>query len=216
MKNTKGCHHTIPDLHAKFNSQVLTDPYDKAEAINQYFTSVYTKKDLASAKHCSKKKKHRDNHHHIHGRRIVQTTDCHRSEQVLWTRQHLWYSTQGRCSYLAVPLAKIFNTSLQLGCVPVDWKSANITQLFKNGSKHQPSNYRSISQTSLVVNLFTRHWICSKWNPHNHSWSKSYAKELKELHVGWQSISQKYKFLTLCLIYRIIHSLDCIQFRNFF
>lgn len=34
----------------------------------------------------------------------------------------------------------------------------------------------------------TTHWICFKWNPHNHSWGKSYAEELKEL--GWELISQ--------------------------
>lgn len=53
----------------------------------------------------------------------------------------------------AKPLTALFNKSLQLGVIPDDWKLANVTPIFKKGSKTLPSNYRPISLTSVVCKL---------------------------------------------------------------
>jgi len=42
----------------------------------------------------------------------------------------------------------IFNRSLDDGIVPQDWKMPNVTPLFKEGSRHDPGNYRPVSLTS--------------------------------------------------------------------
>ena len=44
----------------------------------------------------------------------------------------------------------MFNLSLEEGIVPSEWKEANITQLFKKGSRNKPENYRPVSLTSVV------------------------------------------------------------------
>lgn len=46
--------------------------------------------------------------------------------------------------YLAKLLTKLFNLSLHLGQISMDWKSANITPIFKKGNKHLPTSYRPI------------------------------------------------------------------------
>ena len=51
------------------------------------------------------------------------------------------------------PLAKVFNLSLEEGTVPSEWKEANITRLFKKGSRNKPENYRPVSLTSVVCKL---------------------------------------------------------------
>ena len=51
------------------------------------------------------------------------------------------------------PLAKLFNLSLEEGIVPSEWKEANITSLFKKGSRNKPENYRPVSLTSVVCKL---------------------------------------------------------------
>ena len=48
----------------------------------------------------------------------------------------------------------IFNASLTQGKLPLDWKSAFITPIFKKGSCTDPSNYRSISLTCICCKIF--------------------------------------------------------------
>ena len=47
----------------------------------------------------------------------------------------------------------IFNRSLDDGIVPQGWKMANVTPVFKKGSRHDPDNYRPVSLTSHVGKL---------------------------------------------------------------
>ena len=47
----------------------------------------------------------------------------------------------------------MFNLSLEEGIVPSEWKEANITPLFKKGSRNKPDNYRPVSLTSVVCKL---------------------------------------------------------------
>ncbi|XP_041483858.1 uncharacterized protein LOC121430607 [Lytechinus variegatus] len=51
---------------------------------------------------------------------------------------------------LCVPLAYIFNKSLEEGIVPTDWKLAHVIPIFKKGSRSKPNNYRPISLTSTA------------------------------------------------------------------
>jgi hypothetical protein len=54
---------------------------------------------------------------------------------------------------LAPALSMIFNDSLQSGVVPKDWKLANVTPIFKKGSKGNPGNYRPVSLTSIACKI---------------------------------------------------------------
>ena len=54
---------------------------------------------------------------------------------------------------ISIQLAIFFNLSLEEGIVPSEWKEANITQLFKKGSRNKPENYRPVSLTSVVCKL---------------------------------------------------------------
>ena len=51
---------------------------------------------------------------------------------------------------ICTPLAIFFNLSLEEGIVPSEWKEANITPLFKKGSRNKPDNYRPVSLTLAV------------------------------------------------------------------
>lgn len=53
-------------------------------------------------------------------------------------------------------LCLIFSKSLSCNEIPEDWKIANVTPIFKKGSRKLTSNYRPISLTSLVVKLLER------------------------------------------------------------
>ena len=51
------------------------------------------------------------------------------------------------------PLKIIFDKSLRTGEVPIEWREANFTLLFKKGSKLVRSNYRPVSLTSVICKI---------------------------------------------------------------
>ena len=57
---------------------------------------------------------------------------------------------------LAFPLTTIFRVSYNSGCIPQEWKLANVVPIFKKGSKCEVENYRPISLTCLVMKIFER------------------------------------------------------------
>jgi hypothetical protein len=54
---------------------------------------------------------------------------------------------------LALPLKIIFETSFRLKNLPFEWKSANISAIFKKGSKLDICNYRPVSLTCICCKL---------------------------------------------------------------
>ncbi|KAK2147931.1 hypothetical protein NP493_3311g00001 [Ridgeia piscesae] len=57
---------------------------------------------------------------------------------------------------ISIPLATVFNLSLEEGIVPLEWKEANIIILFKKGSRNKSENYRPVSLTSVICKLLER------------------------------------------------------------
>ncbi|KFQ39647.1 hypothetical protein N332_02163, partial [Mesitornis unicolor] len=66
---------------------------------------------------------------------------------------------------LAKPLSIIYQQSWLTGEVPVYWKLANVTLIYKRGWKEDPGNYRPVSLTSvpgkmmeqIILSAITRH-----------------------------------------------------------
>ena len=61
------------------------------------------------------------------------------------------YATQ-----LAQILHNIFQLSVDCSQVPEAWKNANVTAIFKKGSRTEAANYRPISLTSVASKLLER------------------------------------------------------------
>ena len=62
---------------------------------------------------------------------------------------------------LTAPLSSLFQLSLDKGSVPLDWKKAIISPIFKKGDKCLPSNYRPVSLT-CVVSKVLEHIVTSQ------------------------------------------------------
>uniref|UniRef100_A0A8B9CEL4 Reverse transcriptase domain-containing protein n=1 Tax=Anser brachyrhynchus TaxID=132585 RepID=A0A8B9CEL4_9AVES len=66
---------------------------------------------------------------------------------------------------LAKPLSIIYRQSWLSGEVPVDWRLANVTPIYKKGRRVDPGNYRPVSLTSvpgklmeqIILSVITRH-----------------------------------------------------------
>ena len=66
---------------------------------------------------------------------------------------------------LAPILTIIFSKSLQTGIVPDDWKTANVSAVFKKGQRYDPANYRPVSLTCLCCKML-EHIIVSNVMKH--------------------------------------------------
>jgi len=54
---------------------------------------------------------------------------------------------------ISYPLMLIFNCSLRNNKLPEDWRCANVTAIYKKGSKSEVNNYRPVSLTSNVCKI---------------------------------------------------------------
>ena len=50
----------------------------------------------------------------------------------------------------------LFQSFMSVGKIPLEWKSAVITPLYKKGVSSDPSNYRPVSLTSVFSKLMER------------------------------------------------------------
>ena len=57
---------------------------------------------------------------------------------------------------VSIPLATVFNLSLEEAIVPLEWKEANIMPLLKKCSRNKSENYRPESLTSVICKLLER------------------------------------------------------------
>ena len=154
---------TISSL--KDGSKVIFSAKGKATAFNNTFKSVFTCED-------------RDNMPDL-GDPVVPPMDCITvtPDGVLKLMQEIKirkatgpdmiparilkdYATE-----LAPILTFIFQQSLDSGCVPSDWRVANIVPIYKKGDKSIPSNYRPVSITSICSKLI-EHIIFSQVMEH--------------------------------------------------
>ena len=61
---------------------------------------------------------------------------------------------------IAPALTRIFQTSLDKGEVPKEWRTASVVPIFKKGDKSNAANYRPVSLTAICSKLQER-ILCS-------------------------------------------------------
>ncbi len=166
MKHIKGCHQDIPDR--------IQQP---RKSRGSYFSSIYTKDDVHST---TIPYSIQDQHSVQETYKLLSKMDARKSKGPDNIPGVL---LKEGASQLAGPLTKLFNLSFQLGKIPTDWKSANVTPIFKKGNKHETCNYRPISLTSIVVKTLVHkrlsHFleVNNKLNPTQHGFTQSQLLE---------------------------------------
>jgi hypothetical protein len=60
---------------------------------------------------------------------------------------------QAISNIISIPLCILFRKSLDNGLLSDDWRTANVTPIYKKGDRHIPGNYRPVSLTSQFSKL---------------------------------------------------------------
>ena len=139
------------------SENIISDGFQMAEVLNEYFSSVFTTEDISSLPVPLTKFEGNKSEHlgqlfvtpEMIANKIKKMKD-NKSPGVDGIPPKLLKEIVDQIS---TPLANLFNLSLEEGIVPSEWKEANITPLFKKGSRKKPENYRPVSLTSVVCKL---------------------------------------------------------------
>ena len=147
IKRTRKEHSGISTLVV--NGKATSCAKDKAKILNNQFQSVFSKEDLSNIPK-------------MNSTEIPQMPNISFSTRGI--QLHLESLVPGKapgpdglptyifkhCSSEIAPIFQVlFTQSLSTGTLPRDWLTANITPVYKKGSRSVPSNYRPISLTSV-------------------------------------------------------------------
>ena len=129
----------------------------KANILNEYFSSVFTRENPSNVPD-------------VHDRNYSASLEHIYIDQDI-VKRYLLQLKPGKSmgvdnihpailknlsEVFAKPLTEIFQTSIESGRLPYDWKDACVTPLFKKGSKTEPGNYRPVSLTSIVCKVMEK------------------------------------------------------------
>ena len=136
------------------DNNAVTEDQNMAEILNDYFSSVFTKEDTSVIPNCEQ----------CGSEEVIDSVYVDRRK----VRKKIEKLKPGKApgpdgisvkalhvlkDSADLPLAIIFNKSMDSGVVPQDWKDAHVTPIFKKGSKSSPGNYRPVSLTSIICKL---------------------------------------------------------------
>jgi hypothetical protein len=138
----------------KEGDNLLTEDKDIATALNKFFTSVFTDENLEYVPDVPK----------VCENDLTDFIITEDMVEVELNRLKVNKAPGGDSIHPAVlkecakellePLTIVFNKSLSERKSPSDWKKANVTPLFKKGSKKEAGNYRPVSLTSVPGKIF--------------------------------------------------------------
>ena len=132
---------------------------EKAETLNQFFSGVFTDEDpdVPQADFGFEGEPLTDvtiSEEDV--RKRLETLDTNKSPGPDRVHPRIMKELSGP---LSVPLTTIFRKSLDTGELPVDWRTGNVTPIFKSGDRSDPGNYRPVSLTAIsckVLESFVR------------------------------------------------------------
>ena len=145
---------TVGPLKNK-NNETVTSSKEMAEELNNYFTSVFTREPVGPVP-----KPDTDEPPNVLEDVSIQ------QEEIL---KKIWSLRRGAAAgpdgigpaflqdyhkALVPALQVLFRKVLDEGVAPVGWRQANVTPIFKKGSKSDPGNYRPVSLTSVTCKVF--------------------------------------------------------------
>jgi hypothetical protein len=131
----------------------LAEDGKMAELLNEFFSSVFTREDGTRIPEAEKMETEELRGINITEWRIRKIIRKLRKDAAAGPDEIGPRLLQELEDGIVPGLTMIFRCSLETGDVPDDWKMANVTPIFKKGSKSDPGNYRPVSLTSVCCKV---------------------------------------------------------------
>ena len=128
-------------------------PSEKAEILNRQFSSVFTRENLHSVPHMGESPYHTAPDITVTEKGVLKLLNGLNPHKASGPDEISTRFLKTTATAKAPILTVIFQSSIDQGKVPDDWKSANVTPLFKKGDKAKASNYRPVSLTSVCCKI---------------------------------------------------------------
>ena len=152
---------TPPKLHHQ--DTTATNPTEKANLFNSFFTSCFTKSEPILPSPDSDPT-------HSPSRPVLSNIECTQEEVHRLLSTHKLNTAsgpdgissqmlRGTANSTTASITTLFNLSLKLSTVPDDWKRSRVTPIPKSGDTSNVSNFRPISLLSLISKVLDTTYI---------------------------------------------------------
>ena len=144
----------IPSLQ-KSDGSIARTAREKADALNSFFSTTFTKEDLTNIPDMDDRVFRGDNLDKFEippERVLTKLRDLNPAKTPGLDGWHPLF-LKNIADLIALPLSLLFQKSLEEGLLPDDWLKACVTAIHKKGEKNMPNNYRPVSITSILCKL---------------------------------------------------------------
>jgi len=123
------------------NGELVNDSKVKVEMLNDFFCSVFTREDEAAMPLINTLTQDKLMDVDVTVDLVYRKLCSLKTDKSAGDDGMSPFILKALSEVIAVLVAIIFRKSLNTGTVPRDWRTANVSPLFKKGSKHQVNNY---------------------------------------------------------------------------
>ena len=126
---------------------------EKADVLNKYFSTVFTVEDTLYEKVIPNKTDSKLLEIHISVDKVMKKLQKLKIGKSPGPDGIHPRVLKELTAVISLPLTILFNASLELGKLPDEWRTANITAIYKKGSRHVCGNYRPVSLTCIACKV---------------------------------------------------------------
>ena len=137
----------------KKDGLTYSSPKQKADILNQQFTSVFSKENSSARPTLPSSKVPSASSITVTEKGVLKLLQGLKPHKAAGPDKISTRLLKIAAAELAPGLTKFFQLSVDKGQIPSDWKTAFVSPVFKKGNRSTPSNYRPISLTSVTCKL---------------------------------------------------------------
>ena len=139
----------------KKNGVVVTDPKEQAEILNGQYASVFTN-DINDIEEATEYSQTRLEDVEFTEEKICNAIDRLNDQSASGPDGIPARVIKEMKDEITKPLLLLFRKSMDDGEIPDEWRDAEVTPIFKKGTKADPANYRPVSLTVIIGKLMER------------------------------------------------------------